>query len=239
MCNPNLLHDEVKFSSSCGVHSLKVALVAMLSVMTEDGYEDFIRFLLKPGEFRTVRKKPRSTRRRFGEMTSSLTDTDFRSVFRMSRDTFQKLLGHIAPYLTRNRSIALPSTAGVVEPDVRLAMTLRMLAVGFYLDLLLVLETSRSMVFQVFMETKRAIKEVLTMKFVPIDNESSLKELSDGFQKSRERTNPLYGCVGSVDGTAIAIKRPPDEYVSRNFYCRIGMYALPVQAVVDSSLCFG
>ncbi len=69
-------------------HSLKVALVAMLFVLAEDVDEDFIRLLLKTRQFRTVRKKPRSTRRRFGEVVSSLTGADFRSAFCMSRDTF-------------------------------------------------------------------------------------------------------------------------------------------------------
>ncbi len=100
----------------------------MLSVLAEDVDEDFMRFLLKTRQFRTVRKKPRSTRRRFGEVVSSLTDVDFRRAFRMYRDTFQKLLELVAPYLTRNGSMALRSSAGAIEPDVRLAIMLRKLA---------------------------------------------------------------------------------------------------------------
>ncbi len=160
-------------------HSLKVAMVAMLSLLAENADEDFMRFLLKKRQFRIVRKKPRSTRRRFGEVVSSLTDADFRSAFRMSRDAFQKLLERVAPYLTPNGSMALRSSAGAIEPDVRLAITLRMLAGGAYLDLMLVWEISSSMVFEVFMQTIRAIKEVVPMKSVPLDDESSLKELSD------------------------------------------------------------
>lgn len=55
---------------------------------------------------------------------------------------------------------------------------------------------------------------------------------------SRERANPLYGCVGTLDGIAIAIRKPTDEYVLRNFYCKKNMYAFSILAVIDSKLRF-
>lgn len=63
---------------------------------------------------------------------------------------------------------------------------------------------------------------------------NELREMANKFQESRTRPNSSYDCIGALDGTTISIKRPPDEYMPRNFYCRKGMYAFPVQAVVDS-----
>ena len=76
------------------------------------------------------------------------------------------------------------------------------------------------------------------MKVVPPYDESSLNELTDELQESKERTNLLYGCLGLVDGIAMAMERPLDEYVPHNFYFRKAMYGLPVQAVVEHSLRF-
>ena len=76
------------------------------------------------------------------------------------------------------------------------------------------------------------------MPGLPLSDAGKLRKLANGFQSSREYNNPLYGCVGALDGIAISIRKPPDEYALRNFYWRKGMYALPVQAVVDSELMF-
>lgn len=50
--------------------------------------------------------------------------------------------------------------------------------------------------------------------------------------------NPLPGCVGALDGICIKILNPSDRFHHSTFYCRKGFYALPVQALVDSSYRF-
>ncbi len=62
--------------------------------------------------------------------------------------------------------------------------------------------------------------------------------LAKDFQISRRVPNPLFGCVGALDGIAIEISKPKDDYFPRKFYCRKGVYAIPVQAVVSSSYKF-
>ncbi len=72
------------------------------------------------------------------------------------------------------------------------------------------------------------------MPGVPLNKPVALEMLAAEFHSSRKPVNPLCGCIGALDGIAIAIQKPPDEYVPRNFYCRKGIYALPVQAMVDA-----
>lgn len=55
----------------------------------------------------------------------------------------------------------------------------------------------RSMVLRVFLDTVHAVTEEVRMPGIPLDDESALKDLADGFQLFRERENPLFGCVGT------------------------------------------
>jgi hypothetical protein len=57
-----------------------------------------------------------------------LSDGDFRRVFRMQRNTFLSLLNVIRPDLERDGVMALRSSRGQIEPENRLALTLRLLA---------------------------------------------------------------------------------------------------------------
>ena len=177
-------------------------------------------------------------RSRFLTVTRYLDDEEFKRAFRMKRETFNLLLSRLQPYLARNERQAACSSRGVITPAVRLAITIRMLAGGSYHDQMMCWGVGRSMTFRVFLETLKAVNMEFKMPGLPLNEESKLQCLANGFQASRNRLNPLYGCVGALDGIAIAIRKPPDEYMPRNFYCRKGMYALPVQAVVDSTMRF-
>jgi DDE superfamily endonuclease len=73
------------------------------------------------------------------------------------------------------------------------------------------------------------------MPGVPMGDTAKLRKLADKFVESRTPASPLYGCVGALDGIAICITKPLDKFFPRNFFCRKGMDAIPVQAVVDSS----
>lgn len=50
--------------------------------------------------------------------------------------------------------------------------------------------------------------------------------------------NPLYGFIGALNGIDIEIAKPDDEFFPRNFFCRNGLCALPLQAAVDRKLRF-
>ena len=156
----------------------------------------------------------------------------------MKGETFSLLLFRLQKYLYRNERQAACSSGGVIPPEVRLAIKIRMLAGGSYHDQMMCWGVSPSRTFRVFLDTLRAVNFEFNMPGIPLDCESELKNLANGFQSSKSRTNPLYGCAGALDGIAIAIKKTPDTYMPSNFYCRKSMYALPVQAVVDSTMRF-
>ena len=181
-------------------------------------------------------RKPSRTRFRvtFQIIVSNLSDAEFRRAFRVSKTSFQRLLNALSLALDRDVNQARRSSGGEVESAVRLAVTLRMLAGGSYHDQMLSFNLGRSTVFQIFHDTISAIVKTLKMPGVPLHDVDKLMELSTRFNESRQNPSPLFGCVGALDGISIAIQKPPDEYVPRNFYCRKGMYAMPVQAIVDS-----
>jgi DDE superfamily endonuclease len=68
---------------------------------------------------------------------------------------------------------------------------------------------------------------------VPTADERKLRNLADGFSISRTRASQLYGCIGALDGIAITVMKPPDDFCPRKLFCRKGTYSLPVQAIAD------
>ncbi len=87
-------------------------------------------------------------------------------------------------------------------------------------------------------ETVEFINKKLHMPGIPLNDEEQLLCLAKDFQISRRVASPLFGCVGALDGICIEISKQKDDYVPRKFYCRKGMYAIPVQAVVNSAYMF-
>jgi hypothetical protein len=64
----------------------------------------------------------------FSTVVCDLSEGEFRRVFRMQRSTFTSLLNVLLPDLLRDDSMALRSSGGRIEPEIRLALTLRLLA---------------------------------------------------------------------------------------------------------------
>ena len=94
------------------------------------------------------------------------------------------------------------------------------------------------MCFEVFMGTLRAVLCELRMPDISLDSEEEMRKLANNFQMSTNKPNPSCGCVGELDFLAIAVKKTPDAFMPRNFYCRKVMYSIPVQAMVGSDLRF-
>lgn len=178
----------------------------------------------------------------FEEVTSWYRDSEFRRYYRMSRSTFAALVSLLRSSLQRNEDMARRGSAGVISPEVRLAITIRILAGGDIGDLMLLFQVGASTCGSVFRETISAIVSNKDLKLpgLPATQTEILKS-AHGFKHSRKRPSPLYGCIGAVDGIAMKICKPPDDCYPREYYSRKGFYAISVQAVVDSSyrfLCF-
>lgn len=192
--------------------------------------------VMLPSRYRPRCRRPskRRERTRFESRTAYLSDTEFHRAFRLSRRAFDKLVVLLHPYLVRDEAQAKRSSGGAIEPAMRLGITLRMLSGGLHHDQMISWCIGRSTTYAVFKDTTCSINTVMSMPGVPLRDESKLQALANEFSSSRALPNPLYGCVAALDGIAITITKPPDEYVPRNFVCRKGFYELPVQAVVDA-----
>jgi hypothetical protein len=183
---------------------------------------------------RTRRASLRRVRPCLSNVVRDLSDGEFRRVFRMQRCTFTSLLYILLPDLQRDVSMALRSSGGRIEPEIRLALTLRLLAGASYLDTVMLFAISPSSCYAVFHDTISSILSRLEMPGLPLDDIENLDKLSQGFSESRLHDNPLVGCVGAVDGIAVKIAKPRDCFVPRNYYCRKGFYSAPFQAIVDA-----
>ena len=71
----------------------------------------------------------------------------------------------------------------------------------------------------------------LKLRF-PWDDEVGLRKLEQGF--AALSGGKLRGCVFAMDGFCVRIKAPVGVNNPRDFYNRKGMYAVVVQAIVDS-----
>ena len=102
------------------------------------------------------------------------------------------------------------STGGFISGEVKLAITLRILAGGSYLDLALLYDTSSSYAYEIF---HSVIKNwILDDKLVKIsgadymNNEKRLEEVALGFM--RKSNGVVAGCIGAIDGWLVKIIRP-------------------------------
>lgn len=129
------------------------------------------------------------------------------------------------------------SPSGPVTPELQLSMTLRFLAGGSYMDIAVLHGVHRSTLFMCVWRVIDAIEMVpeFNLRF-PIDDTARLTELANDFQC--QRGNPLWGCVGAIDGIAIEITRPTGVKNSKSYYNRKGFFAIPLQAMVDVNYIF-
>ena len=101
----------------------------------EDFEEDVRRkfYIMMPLERRFRMKNADRTRFRWKERVEELTDGQFRRIYRMSRESFDILLGRIEGNFQKDERWALNGGSGVAAPHLRLSMTLGFLAGGSYL----------------------------------------------------------------------------------------------------------
>ena len=86
----------------------------------------------------------RRIRSKFSVVTQHLSDSEFRRGFRMTRSSFMLLLSRLNHHLVRDKYQTTRSSGGVVQPNVRLAITLRLLAGGSYHDQMICWGVGRS-----------------------------------------------------------------------------------------------
>jgi hypothetical protein len=132
----------------------------------------------------------------FVDATKYLSEVEFTRAFRMSPDCFGKLLLLLRVRLERDERQGYRTSGGVVEPAVRLGLTLRILAGASYLDMMHKFRVAKSTVFDIFWDTVQAIYECISLPALPFGNTDELRRMSIDFTNSR---SPLALCMAALE----------------------------------------
>ena len=125
----------------------------------------------------------------------------------MSRESFEDLEERLDPLIRRDEVKAKASSGSAISTRTRIAVTLRWLAGGSYIDLCFAWGIGYSTFFcqrGVLWPTIDAIDELFKLGF-PINDEHALAELARGF---REHSNgAMDGLVTVIDGLAVRVRQ--------------------------------
>jgi len=157
------------------------------------------------------RRKTKNRHRNRGfaiEEFGTLNETLFKAMFRIDRRTFEELVTKLTPILQKNLVYATNSSGSSISINTRLAVTLRWLAGGSYIDLCFAWGIGHSTFFSdrgVLWPTIEALNNLFDIG-VPIYDEAALTALSDGF--STQSHGILRGCIMAMDGLAVKTRAP-------------------------------
>ena len=209
---------------------------------------------------RVAKMRKKKKRMLWSVFVESLTDTQFRRMYRMSRDCFGKLCNLVEEkvgedkfksesYLSRlaNEKTALgrmananeATTSGFISGEVKLAITLRMLEGGSYLDLFLIYDVFETHAYTILHET--VADWICNDRIIPINGKKYLndivhmKNVAKAFEENC-RCGAFRGCIGALDGWLVKIKRPGSKDNIENpgdFFSRKGFHAINCQVIVD------
>jgi DDE superfamily endonuclease len=181
-----------------------------------------------------------------------ITDIHFRRMFRMTLESFTLLCKQICVKVgeKRFRSEAflleqeqrserfddmerkIPPIAG----EIKVAISIRMLAGGSYLDLVPLFDVSTSHLYNIFDQFLSWVLKALEFPLVSWLRERNWEALTHLANMYAEKSNGVfYGPFSGLDGLAVRVKCPTEDEVPDpgNYFCRKGFYALNVQAICD------
>lgn len=181
----------------------------------------------RPSHREHINTGARRTRFDFSAHADTLTDRQFKRLYRVSKSEFDDLMPVLfpahdpAPIRLHNRR--------AIDPRIRLAVFMRVLAGAQTLDLFWPYHIGQSSVYNVFTDVLRRVATHLDSVKFP-RSRSECKKAADDFQRLRE--SPIWGVVSALDGISIAIKCPTlvDTPSPRSYYNRKGFYSVCVQA---------
>ena len=173
------------------------------------------------------------------EFVHSWSDSIFERMFRLAREDFFDVLAKIAPKIEKNEEMARRSSGSGISPEMRLLITLRMLAGASYLDMIWY-RVSIDHVHEMAWEVIQAINS-------EIDNIQWPKTLEDYNRVAREwqlkqivrwGKDLTPGTIVAGDGLAIEIRQPTLKNLKgtqvTNYLNRKGFWAMIAQAFCDS-----
>lgn len=123
----------------------------------------------------------------------------------MNRNDFRRLVDSLITRLQKDEAMGALRN-GVIEPEIRVAVVIRMLSRASYLYIVLIRHIARSTVHQVFHYTSSILCASMQFFGFPEDVTSCTK-LSMGFSKYRNRDNPLLVCIVPLDVSLIRIQK--------------------------------
>ena len=203
---------------------------------------------------RLNRQRPQAKERvSWHDFNQRITDDHFRRMFRMDRDTFDSLCQHIIDKIGANKFrsegylseggmseaktyAAQQHTGGYIAGEIKVAVFIRLLSGGSYLDLIPLFGVVKSHMHKVFDQVIKWIRCTFEFPLVSILRNQQWQMLHELAQSFGEKSGgPFCGTFGSLDGLAIRIASPSLREVTDpgNCYCRKGFCALNVQAICD------
>ena len=168
----------------------------------------------------------------------SWDDDMFKRQFRLCREDFGDLLYKIHPLIHRNEMKAIASSGSSICPELRLLITLRILAGAKYLDMIWY-RVQVDHVSELVIDCVSAINNVLDNIRIPVTEAEWTHETEQFRSVLRKKHGSmgdaiLGGVCGAGDGLVIQITEPVaadlDGKPSRNYMNRKGFFALLIQA---------
>ncbi|PFX25095.1 putative nuclease HARBI1 [Stylophora pistillata] len=134
----------------------------------------------------------------------------YKEFFRMTMEQFSSLLGKVFPLIQKKEQpSSINSVRGTIQPDERLAVTLRYLATGeTYHSLEYSFRISRQTISSIVSETSRALYKVFAPEYLKVTNtESEWDAVADKFEG---RWNFPNG-IGAIDGKRVIVQQPSNS----------------------------
>ena len=135
----------------------------------------------------------------------------------------------------KNSDLLSDGISRFISGEFKVAITLRILAGGSYLDLCPLFDVHPSYVFVLFEDVLAWVRKTFDFpltKYLTDRNWPALYKLSEGFT---DKTNGIFKFpFAALDGLAVRIIAPTERDGVRgpgNYWCRKGFYALNVQAI--------
>ena len=172
----------------------------------------------------------------------SLSPRDFKRNYRLDKKSFYDLLSKIRSDIQtsgRGNTSAINSSGDSIDPVIQLAIALRLLAGGSYLDISFGYNVGISTVYPIFWKVLKAIdRRVQNINF-DFEDEDKLKQMESFFTQLSKGAFP--GTVLAGDGVVFRRTKPAAKEVDdnvRSFFVRKGFYGHSLQAFVDGKCRF-
>jgi len=159
----------------------------------------------------------------------------FKRMYRLDVDDFFELLGKIRPSLESNQRC----TDNHIDAEIYLAVALRYLAGGNYLDLAFGYNLPQNCIHQYALKVLELIDEKVDNIDFPVSDIEKLQQLESRFNELAE--GHFTGTVAAGDGIVFPISKPAKEEIYEDvvsFFTKKDYYAFGLQAFCDADCKF-